>query len=75
LPDTWNISCAKIQAGGLQLSNRGGMNDDSFVDAAVSAAKQAGCVHRKYFNQDLVIKKKSSAYDFLTVADVEAEKP
>ncbi len=41
---------------------------------AVDAAKQAGEIHKKYFEGDTQTKEKSSSFDLITIADTEAEK-
>lgn len=45
-----------------------------FLPTAISAAKEAGKIHKKYFNSQLSIKTKSTSFDLLTVADLEAER-
>lgn len=45
-----------------------------FIDIAVKAAKQAGKVHKRYFQSDIEIKTKTSSYDLLTIADTESER-
>ncbi len=45
-----------------------------FIDFAVSAAKEAGKIHRKYFEKDTKTREKSSSFDLITIADTEAEK-
>ncbi|PIQ89748.1 MAG: inositol monophosphatase [Candidatus Omnitrophica bacterium CG11_big_fil_rev_8_21_14_0_20_42_13] len=45
-----------------------------FLRTAISAARQAGAVHKKYFNTKFKIRKKSTSFDLVTVADIEAEK-
>ena len=47
---------------------------DKYLNVAISAAKEAGKIHKKYFRSDLKIRTKSNSFDLLTVADVEAEK-
>lgn len=49
------------------------MNNNKFMEAAVQAAKVAGDVHKKYFNQGVQVRKKTSSFDLVTVADIEAE--
>lgn len=44
-----------------------------FLDIAISAAKEAGRVHKKYFQSGFKVKNKKSSYDLLTIADTEAE--
>ncbi|MDO8480622.1 MAG: inositol monophosphatase family protein [Nanoarchaeota archaeon] len=46
----------------------------SFLSVAVEAAKIAGKIQLKHLNKDLHIRTKSSAFDRVTVADVESEK-
>jgi myo-inositol-1(or 4)-monophosphatase len=46
----------------------------NYLDLAIKAAKEAGKIHLKYFQTDIAIKKKSSSFDLLTIADIEAEK-
>jgi len=45
-----------------------------FIDFAVSAAKEAGKIHKKYFEKDTKTREKSSSFDLITIADTEAEK-
>ncbi len=45
-----------------------------YLDLAIKAAKEAGRIHLKYFQTDIVIEKKSSSFDLLTIADIESEK-
>ncbi len=45
-----------------------------FIDTAVRAAYAAGDIHRKYFQTELAIETKTSHFDRLTIADIEAEK-
>ncbi|MCF7873056.1 MAG: inositol monophosphatase [Candidatus Omnitrophica bacterium] len=49
------------------------MNLD-FKEVALAAAKQAGEIHKKYFEGDTQTKEKSSSFDLITIADTEAEK-
>lgn len=46
----------------------------NYLEVAVSAAKEAGKIHKKYFQTDFKIQTKSSSFDLVTVADVESEK-
>ncbi|UCG35117.1 MAG: inositol monophosphatase [Candidatus Omnitrophota bacterium] len=46
----------------------------NYIDVAIAAAKQAGTIHKKYFQTDIAIEEKSSSYDLVTVADLESEK-
>lgn len=46
----------------------------NYLDIAIKAAKEAGKIHKKYFNSGLKIKTKSSSFDLLTIADTEAER-
>ncbi len=50
------------------------MNSKEYLEAAVLAAKEAGKIHRKYFNQKLKINIKGTPFDLVTVADIESEK-
>ena len=45
-----------------------------YIDIAIKAARQAGTIHKKYFQTDIKVGTKSSSYDLVTVADIEAEK-
>lgn len=45
-----------------------------FLDIAVSSAKKAGSVHKKYFLRESSIDTKSASFDLVTTADLEAEK-
>ncbi len=45
----------------------------NYIDVAILAAKEAGKIHKKYFNTDLTIKTKKASFDLVTVADIEAE--
>lgn len=49
------------------------MKNPSFLGLAIRAAKAAGKIHKKYFNTALKVKTKSTSFDLVTVADVEAE--
>ncbi|MBN2484023.1 MAG: inositol monophosphatase [Candidatus Omnitrophica bacterium] len=44
-----------------------------FKDVAIHAAREAGSVHEKYFQKDFSVTEKTSSFDLVTVADVEAE--
>lgn len=44
-----------------------------YLDMAISAAQEAGAVHKKYFAGNIKVKTKKVSYDLLTVADTEAE--
>ena len=44
-----------------------------YFDVAVLAVKEAGKIHKKYFESDMEVKMKSSSFDLVTVADVESE--
>jgi len=46
----------------------------NYLKVAIKAAKQAGKIHKKYFNTDLKVETKSTPFDLLTIADKEAEK-
>ena len=46
----------------------------NYIEVAIAAAKQAGSIHKKYFQTDIVIEEKSSSFDLITVADLESEK-
>lgn len=50
------------------------MQSEKYIDAAILAAKEAGKVHKRYFNQGVAIKTKTTSFDLVTVADIEAEK-
>jgi len=50
------------------------VKSSTFLNVAILAAKEAGKIHKKYFNSQLTIKTKSTPFDLLTVADVEAER-
>ncbi len=45
-----------------------------FKNTALAAAKQAGRIHKKYFEGETQTREKSSSFDLITVADLEAEK-
>jgi myo-inositol-1(or 4)-monophosphatase len=46
----------------------------SYLDVAIVAAKRAGRIHKKYFQTDIQVDVKSSPFDLVTTADLEAEK-
>ncbi|RJP28020.1 MAG: inositol monophosphatase [Candidatus Omnitrophota bacterium] len=46
----------------------------NYLKIAISAAVRAGYVHRKYFEKNIRIRNKSTSFDLVTVADVEAER-
>lgn len=46
----------------------------TYLDVAILAAKEAGKIHKKYFNTDIEVKSKATSYDLVTIADIEAEK-
>lgn len=46
----------------------------NYLDVAILAAREAGRIHLKYFQTDIRIETKSSSFDLLTIADVEAER-
>lgn len=46
----------------------------NYLQGAIAAAKKAGKIHKKYFRKNVAVKTKSSSYDLVTVADIEAEK-
>lgn len=50
------------------------MKFSEYTEIAISAAKRAGEIQKKYFNTDFEIKSKRDSYDRVTVADVESEK-
>ncbi|MDP1852927.1 MAG: inositol monophosphatase family protein [Candidatus Omnitrophota bacterium] len=50
------------------------MNKVDFLKIAILAAKEAGKIHKKYFNTKFKVKTKSSSFDLVTAADIEAEK-
>ncbi|MBN3039163.1 MAG: inositol monophosphatase [Candidatus Omnitrophica bacterium] len=50
------------------------MGKDKYLEIAVSAAKRAGEIHKKYFASGVKVRTKSSPFDLLTVADTRAEK-
>lgn len=50
------------------------MKSEKYIETAILAAKEAGAVHKKYFNQGVAIKTKTTSFDLVTVADIEAEK-
>ena len=50
------------------------MTQEKYKEVAVLAAKEAGNIHKKYFNQKFEIKTKDTSFNFVTAADIEAEK-
>lgn len=50
------------------------MQITSYLDVAITAARQAGKIHKKYFGTNIKAKTKSSSFDLLTVADTLSEK-
>ena len=46
----------------------------NYLDVAIAAAKEAGGIHKKYFQGDFKVETKSSPFDLLTIADTEAER-
>ena len=46
---------------------------NNYLKVAISAAKKAGLIHKKYFRKEHQARSKSSTYDLLTIADTEAE--
>jgi myo-inositol-1(or 4)-monophosphatase len=50
------------------------MDKEKYIEVAISAAKEAGKVHKKYFNRNVQAKEKTASFDLVTVADLEAEK-
>jgi len=46
----------------------------NYLDVAIKAAKEAGRIHRRYFQGSFKVRTKSASFDLLTVADTEAEK-
>ncbi len=46
----------------------------SYTKIAILAAKEAGRIHKKYFNKDLKVTTKGSSFELLTIADTESEK-
>lgn len=46
----------------------------NYLNIAILAAKEAGKIHKKYFNTGFAVKTKSSSFDLVTVADIQAEK-
>ena len=45
-----------------------------FLDIAIAASFVGGEIHKKYFQTDIAVETKTSHFDRLTVADIEAEK-
>ncbi len=50
------------------------MGSSGYFETAVLAVKEAGKIHKKYFNQKFEINTKGTPFDLVTVADIEAEK-
>lgn len=46
----------------------------NYLDVAILTAKEAGKIHKKYFNTGIEVKSKATSYDLVTIADIEAEK-
>jgi myo-inositol-1(or 4)-monophosphatase len=46
----------------------------NYLGIALEAACKAGSIHRKYFNKDKKVRAKTSSFDLVTIADIEAEK-
>ncbi|MFC1752985.1 inositol monophosphatase family protein [Thermoproteota archaeon] len=44
-----------------------------YLGVAILAAKEAGKIHRKYFNTNFRTRTKTTSFDLLTIADVKAE--
>lgn len=51
-----------------------GFKDMSYLAVAIKAARQAGKIHKRYFQSGFEVRTKSASFDLLTVADIEAEK-
>jgi len=49
------------------------MGISQYAKVAIEAAKQAGQIHKKYFQTNLQIEIKDKSYDRLTIADIESE--
>jgi myo-inositol-1(or 4)-monophosphatase len=49
------------------------MDNSLFLRTAVKAAKEAAGIHRRYFNKDSAVRAKSTHFDLVTRADIEAE--
>ena len=45
----------------------------NYLDIAIKAAKEAGRIHRKYFQGNFKLATKSSSFDLVTCADIKAE--
>ncbi len=43
------------------------------MEVAAYAAREAGKVHKKYFDANVEVKKKDKSFDLITIADIEAE--
>jgi myo-inositol-1(or 4)-monophosphatase len=50
------------------------MKDSLYLRTAVRAAKKAAQIHRRYFNKESFVRAKSSHYNLVTRADIEAER-
>ncbi len=50
------------------------MKQGKYTEVAILAAKEAGKVHKRYFKGSLQIKTKTTSFDLVTIADIEAEK-
>lgn len=50
------------------------MRKENYLEVAKYAAKEAGKVHKKYFNCGVQARAKTTSFDLVTVADLEAEK-
>jgi myo-inositol-1(or 4)-monophosphatase len=50
------------------------MSKTDLYDVATAAARAGGRIHTKYFQGTFTVKAKSSSYDLVTAADIEAEK-
>tara|TARA_B100000315_G_C14550505_1_gene575525 strand:- start:271 stop:1047 length:777 start_codon:yes stop_codon:yes gene_type:complete len=46
----------------------------NYLDIAIKAAKKAGQIHLKHFQGDIKLQEKTSSFDLLTIADLEAER-
>jgi len=49
------------------------MNDSLYLTTAVRAARKAAEVHKRYFNKESFVRTKSTHFDLVTRADIEAE--
>lgn len=45
----------------------------NYLDIAISAAREAGRIHLKYFQTDIQIETKTTPFDLVTIADTESE--